>query len=99
MVTVGLLFRLSAKWDKEGEVARYMEESLPTALDGLPEGSWLAMRFDTTSFGVLATFSDAAAEQEHVGERVATALREIAPALEATPAVQSFDVIAPKVPV
>jgi hypothetical protein len=55
--------------------------------------------FNTTTFGVIADFSDTAAEREHVGDRIVEALRDIEDLLEAPPTVASFDVLAPRIPV
>jgi hypothetical protein len=98
MVGLGLVFRFESKWESEDEVATYMEETFPAAMDGLPTEWWRAVRFDTTTFGVIADFSDAAAEREHVGDLIAEALRDIEDLLEAPPTVASFDVLAPRIP-
>jgi hypothetical protein len=98
MVGLGLLFRFESRWESEDEVAVYMEETFPAAMDGLPVDWWRAVRFDATGFGVIADFTEVAAEREHVGDRIAGALREIEDLLQAPPAVMSFDVLAPRIP-
>ncbi|MEA2428302.1 MAG: hypothetical protein QOF37_1930 [Thermoleophilaceae bacterium] len=95
MTTEGLLFRLEADWDKEDDLARFLETELPALMDGLPLTGWYSIRFGPTSFGVFDAFTDEAAERGHVGDRIAAALKERSDLLKSPPAVESFDVLAP----
>jgi hypothetical protein len=96
MTTEGLLFRLEADWDKEDDLAQFLETELPALMDGLPLTGWYSIRFGPTSFGVFDAFSDEAAERGHVGDRIAAALKERSDLLKSPPAVESFDVLAPR---
>jgi hypothetical protein len=94
MATVGLLFRLETSWGKEDEAARFLEHGLTTVLEDVPVTAWFAVRFGPTSFGVFHAFPDEAGQQNHVGDRIAAALREHGAGLFVqTPAVDGFDVL------
>ena len=96
-MTEGLLFRLEATLSREDDLARFLEDSLPGTLDELPLTACLAVRFDMTSFGVIATFSAEEGQAAHVGDRVAAVLREREELYARTPTVAGFDVLASRV--
>jgi hypothetical protein len=98
-MTVGLLFRFETRLTCEGQVSEFLEEGLARALEHLPVVDWLTMRFGQTTFGVGLTYSQEAAEIEHVGEQIAVALQEqIAECFAKPPTVEGFDVLANRVP-
>jgi hypothetical protein len=100
MTGAGLLFRFEARLGKENEVARFLGEELPAMLEDLPTADWAAVRFGPLDFGVFDTFPIYEGERSHPGDRIAAALREReAELFEATPSVESFDVLASAVPV
>jgi hypothetical protein len=99
MTMAGLLFRLEAGWGNEDGVSRFLEDELPALLEDLPATTWYAVRFDQSRFGVVAVFPYETGEESHVGDRIAAALRQHGADLFASmPAVEGFDVLAPKVP-
>src|SRR5687767_4753553 len=87
-LNVGLLFRLRARADTEDDVARFLENDLAGALEGLPTSAWAALRFDLLQFGVAVGFSERDGQESDVGERVAKTLRDsLRGLLDATPSV------------
>jgi hypothetical protein len=97
-MTEGLLFRLDAKWGSEDDLARVLEDELPSTLDDLPLTAWLVLRFGTTSFGLVVAFQEEQGRAAHVGERVALALRALGDMLTDPPSVEGFDVLAARAP-
>jgi hypothetical protein len=94
MADEGLLFRLTATGSTEDDVARALEDGPPVGLADLPLTAWYAVRFDMTRFGVLVAFRDRDGQEAHVGDRVASWLRDdLAPLLGAPPEVEGFDVL------
>ena len=94
-LTVGLLFRLSARADTKDDVARFLENDLPAALDGVPMNAWAALRFELLQFGVFVAFSEREGQRAHTGDRVAAALRDqLSDLLAETPRVEGFDLLA-----
>jgi hypothetical protein len=92
-MTVGLLFRFETSWRKEDDLARFLEDELSTALGELPVSASFVVRFGPTSFGIFVAYPDEAGQEAHVGDRIATALRDHGADLAETPTVEGFDVL------
>jgi hypothetical protein len=94
-MTYGLLFRLEARPATAEDLARALQTTLARALEELPLAGWYTVRFGGTSFGVFAAFRDVDAEEGHVGDQVAAAIRvNVGELVDGTPGVESFDVLA-----
>jgi hypothetical protein len=92
---VGLFFRLTVRRSASETVAEFLERSLGAHISELPVSSWSAVRFGTTSFGVFVESVDLEGQQAHIGDHVATVLRDqLGPLLTATPEVHGYDVLA-----
>jgi hypothetical protein len=98
-VTVGLLVRIEALPDREGDVENFLLHGL--ALVGQEPGTvrWFALRFGPSSFGIYDAFADDSGRQTHLSGQVAEALAENTGVLFARPTIEPVDVIAEKPPI
>lgn len=98
MVRVALLVRLQAKPGKEGEVARFLEDSLALANQEVATPIWFALKFGSATFGIFDAFADEAGRKGHLAGQIAAALMAKAPDLLAQPPqIEQVDVLAAKV--
>jgi len=98
MVRVALLVRLQAKPGKEGEVARFLEDSLALANQEPATPIWFALKFGPAAFGIFDAFADEAGRKAHLAGQIAAALMAKAPDLLAQPPqIEQVDVLAAKV--
>ena len=97
MITVGLIVQLTAKPDKENEVATFLRDAQALVQEESQTLSWIAVKRGTSSFAIIDAFADEAGRQAHLSGRVAAALRERAGELLAEPPqVDQVDVLAEK---
>jgi hypothetical protein len=88
---LGMLFRLESKPGNENDLARAIAGPLAAGLDELSLSGWQAVRFSGTSFGLWVAYTDS----NRLGDEVAALLRdELLDLLDATPSLESFDVLA-----
>ena len=85
MATKALLVRLEAKSGKEGAVEEFLPSALPLVEQEPGTRPWFAVRFGTSTFGIIDAFPDEAARETHLGGPVGKALAEKADELFASP--------------
>jgi quinol monooxygenase YgiN len=96
MVTKALLVRLEAQPGKADAVedflvwARLLVEKEPGTKP------WLAVRFDASTFGIIAAFPDDEARQTHLAGPVGQELKEKAELFASPPQIVKLDVLADK---
>ena len=97
MATKALLVRLEATSGKEGAVEEFLPSALPLVEQEPGTRPWFAVRFGTSTFGIIDAFPDEAARETHLGGPVGKALAEKADELFASPPdISDLDVIANK---
>lgn len=99
MISKGLLVELDARPGKDGEVEAFLQSALPMVATEEGTKEWFGFRFGRSRYGILDVFPDDLSRQRHLAGPVARALQENADRLLATPpAIQTFDVLASKLP-
>jgi quinol monooxygenase YgiN len=97
MATKALLVKLEAKPGKEDAVEEFLLSALPL-VEGEPGTyPWFAIRFDSTTFGIVDAFPDESARDAHLNGPVGKALSARADELFASaPEINAVDVLAHK---
>jgi protease I len=96
---VALFVRLEAKPGMEDQVEDFLRSGLPLVEDEPETTSWYGMRLGDSTFGIFDTFPDDSGRQAHLAGRVASAMRDRAPELFASPPViERVDVLCSKLP-
>ena len=97
MATKALLVKLEAKPGKEDAVEEFLLSALPL-VEGEPGTyPWFAIRFDSTTFGIVDAFPDESARDAHLNGAVGKALSARADELFASaPEINPVDVLAHK---
>jgi quinol monooxygenase YgiN len=97
MATKALLVKLEAKPGKEDAVEEFLLSALPL-VEGEPGTyPWFAIRFDSTTFGIVDAFPDESARDAHLNGQVGKALSARADELFASaPEINPVDVLAHK---
>lgn len=97
MVNFALQVRLKAKAGKEIEVANFITEALPLALDEPDTTTWYAIKIDESTFGIFDTFPHEEGRQAHLTGKIANALMANASELLAEePQIEKVDILAAK---
>ncbi|MFT5916080.1 MAG: quinol monooxygenase YgiN [Bacteroidia bacterium] len=97
MVKFGLLVRLKAKQGKEQEVADFIADALPLAMEEPDTATWYAIKIDSSTFGIFDTFSHESGREAHLAGKIAAALMANAPELLAeAPVIEKIDILAAK---
>jgi quinol monooxygenase YgiN len=98
-VSVGLFVRLEAKPGKEAAVADFLRSGLSAVVAEPATTAWFAIQLGPSTFGIFDSFADESGRQAHLSGRVATALKERASELFASPPmIERVDVLAAKLP-
>ena len=96
-VQKALFVRLTAKPEREADVAQFLMDALATVNEEQGTVSWYALRFDASTFAIFDTFGDEDGRQAHLGGKVAAALMARADELFANPPmILQADVLASK---
>ncbi len=97
MATKALLVTLEAKPGQEEAVEEFLRSALPLVEAEPGTYPWFAVRFDSTTFGIIDAFPDDAARDAHLAGAVGQALQERSDELFASaPEVRAIDVLAEK---
>jgi quinol monooxygenase YgiN len=98
MVKVALVVHLRAKPGKGNDVAELLTGGLALVEAEPGTTTWFALRFGVDTFGIFDAFPDDAARQAHLVGKVAAALKDNEYLFEATPQLETADVLAAKIP-
>ena len=99
MVAVGLLVTLEAKPGKELDLAAFLKGALPLVEEEPQTTAWFAVRLSPSRFAIFDSFPGEAGRQAHIAGPVAAALIDNAPELlTSDPNIETFDVLANKLP-
>ena len=94
---LGLLVRLQAKTGKEQEVANFITNALPLAIDEPETITWYAIKIDSSTFGIFDTFPHEEGRQAHLTGKIANALMANASELLAQdPTIEKVKILALK---
>jgi quinol monooxygenase YgiN len=94
---LGLLVRLQAKTGKEQEVANFITNALPLAIDEPETITWYAIKIDSSTFGIFDTFPHEEGRQAHLTGKIANALMANASELLAqAPTIEKVEILASK---
>ena len=97
LVQKALFVRLTAKPEREADVAQFLMDALATVNEEQGTVSWYALRFDASTFAIFDTFGDETGRQDHLGGKVAAALMARADELFANPPmILHADILASK---
>ena len=92
-----LLVRLKAKTGKEQEVASFITNALPLAIDEPDTITWYAIKIDSSTFGIFDTFPHEDGRQAHLTGKIANALMTNASELLAEePTIEKVEILASK---
>ncbi|MHA7056494.1 putative quinol monooxygenase [Aquimarina sp. M1] len=92
-----LLVRLQAKTGKEQDVANFITNALPLAIDEPDTMTWYAIKIDASTFGIFDTFPHEEGRQAHLTGKIANALMANASELLAEdPTIEKVDILAAK---
>ena len=69
-----LFVRLTAKPEREDDVAQFLMDALAMVNEEQGTVTWYALRFDPSTFAIFDTFGDEDGRQAHLGGKVAAAL-------------------------
>lgn len=69
-----LLVKLKAKLGKEQEVANFITNALPLAIEEPDTITWYAIKIDSSTFGIFDTFPHEEGRQAHLTGEIANAL-------------------------
>lgn len=98
-INLGLLVQIKAKPGKEAAMEAFLKSGLALANAEAGTAVWFAVRLGPSTFGVFDAFADEAGRQSHLNGAIAAALFADKDGLLAeTPTVQTFDVLAVKLP-
>jgi len=99
MIKKALFVRLEAKPGKEAEVADFLRNGLPLALQEPGTIMWFAIQMGPTTFGIFDSFSDEIGRQAHLAGRIAQALMaKAADLFSQPPSIEKADILAAKFP-
>lgn len=97
LIQKALFVRLTAKPDREADVAQFLNDAVALVNEEQGTVSWYALRFDASTFAIFDTFADEMGRQDHLAGKVAAALNARAEELFASPpAILQADVLAAK---
>jgi quinol monooxygenase YgiN len=99
MVKKALYVRLEAKPGQEAAVEAFVRSGLPLVEQEPATAAWFGLRLGPSTFGIFDAFADESGRQAHLAGKVATALKQKASELFATPPkIESVEVLAAKLP-
>ena len=99
MVKKALYVRLEAKPGQEAAVEEFVRSGLPLVEQEPQTAAWFGLRLGPSTFGIFDAFADESGRQAHLAGKVATALKQKASELLATPPkIENVEVIAAKLP-
>jgi quinol monooxygenase YgiN len=97
MEKFALLARVEAKPGKESEVAEFLKNALPLALDEILTEKWYAFQIGYSTFGIFDTFETETGREAHLQGKIANALMTSASELLAEdPAIEFLSILAVK---
>lgn len=97
MATKALFVKLEAKPGKEDAVEEFLLSALPLVEEEPGTYPWFAVRFDSSTFGIIDAFPDDSARDAHLNGPVGKALSARADELFASaPEINPIDVLANK---
>ncbi|MEW5810871.1 MAG: antibiotic biosynthesis monooxygenase [Actinomycetota bacterium] len=97
MSSKALLVRLQARPGKERDVEEFLTSALPLVEREPGTKPWFAVRFDTSTFGIIDAFPDESARDAHLGGAVGKALADRADELFSSPPdISRLDILAEK---
>ncbi len=92
-----LLVKLKAKTGKEQEVANFITNALPLAIEEPDTITWYAIKINTSTFGIFDTFPHEEGRQAHLTGKIANALMANASELLAEdPTIEKVEILASK---
>jgi quinol monooxygenase YgiN len=99
VVNLGLLVRLEARADREGDVEEFLRHALPLAKQEPATAAWFGLRFGRFEYGIFDVFFDEAGRDAHLAGPIAKELMGRADELfTKPPRIQRFNVLADKLP-
>nr|WP_294944658.1 antibiotic biosynthesis monooxygenase [uncultured Mucilaginibacter sp.] len=97
MIKAGLLVKLIAKPGREYDLAEFLKDALPLAVDEPETVNWYAFRVSESTFGIFDTFQGDEGRNAHLAGKIAAALMENAPHLLALePTIEPVEILASK---